>query len=183
MCGHLECPGYSFKCASGSCISSQLVCNGKTECFDGSDEAPLLCNTTGGPPVPMTNNPPVEQIGCALPLGEERPILKDVHGNVLTPPIVRGTVKFYCKSGYFREGPESSHCANRKWSVHVVPKCVSEYRPSTTLTELCDLYQSVFYTVRVLRRFARLCRLLEGSTAGLLYNAHVCAQWSEGGLF
>lgn len=129
LCGHLECPGYSFKCASGSCISSQLVCNGKADCFDGTDEAPLLCNTTAGPPVPMANNPPVEQLGCALPLGEERPILKDVHGNVLTPPIVRGTVKFYCKSGYFREGPESSHCANRKWSVHVVPKCVSEYRP------------------------------------------------------
>ncbi|KAH8417261.1 hypothetical protein KR222_007248, partial [Zaprionus bogoriensis] len=124
LCGHLECPDYSFKCATGSCISSQLVCNGKADCFDGSDEAPLLCNTTAGPVVPVTSNPLSEQIGCPLPSGDERPILKDHHGNVLTPPIIRGTVKFSCNSGYFREGPESSHCANRKWSVHVVPKCV-----------------------------------------------------------
>ncbi|KAM8705592.1 hypothetical protein ACLKA7_009969 [Drosophila subpalustris] len=125
LCGHLECPGYSFKCASGSCISSQLICNGKNDCFDGTDEAPLLCNTTSvAKKDPSDPLPQPDQVGCPLPFGDERPIITDLRGNVLTPPIVRATVKFACNSGYFLEGGESSHCANRKWSLPVVPKCV-----------------------------------------------------------
>lgn len=170
MCGHLECPGYSFQCASGSCISSLLMCNGKVDCFDGSDEAPLLCNTTEGPQVTVTSNPPVEQIGCALPLGDERPILEDTHGNELKPPIIRGTVKFSCKSGYFREGPESSYCVNRMWSVHKVPRCVSEYRRCLTERAALNLFPK---SIRVLRFIARLIGALEGSAARLLDDAHV----------
>ncbi|XP_030565141.1 modular serine protease [Drosophila novamexicana] len=123
MCGHIECPGYAFKCASGGCISNQLTCNGKTDCFDGSDEAPLLCNTTGKPSEqPLVE--PTDQLGCPLPFGDEQPILKDHHGTYLTPPIIRATVYFSCNPGYVLEGAESSHCANRKWSLPIVPKCV-----------------------------------------------------------
>ncbi|EDV93709.1 modular serine protease [Drosophila grimshawi] len=124
LCGHLDCPGYSFKCANGACISKTLACNGKNDCFDGTDEAPLLCNTTSRPekdiPLPESR----DQLGCPLPYIEERPILKDRSGTILQPPIVRATVYFSCHPGHFLEGPESSHCANRQWSLHIVPKCV-----------------------------------------------------------
>lgn len=30
LCGHMECPAYSFKCGTGGCISGSLSCNGKT---------------------------------------------------------------------------------------------------------------------------------------------------------
>ncbi|ALC45275.1 modSP, partial [Drosophila busckii] len=124
LCAHMECPGYSFKCASGSCIASQLVCNNASDCFDGSDEAPLLCNTTGVSTQPTIKDTPIDQIGCPLPLGEERPIVKDRDQRLITPPIIRGTVYFHCNPGYFLQGPESSHCANRKWGSPIVPKCV-----------------------------------------------------------
>ncbi|XP_062122287.1 modular serine protease [Drosophila sulfurigaster albostrigata] len=126
MCGHQECPGYSFKCASGSCISNQLVCDGKINCFDGSDEAPLLCNTTAAtaPKLPSIPASQPAHLGCPLPDDDERPILTNGQGQVLTPPIFRQTVKFRCNRGYFLEGEETGYCANGRWSLPVVPKCV-----------------------------------------------------------
>jgi hypothetical protein len=36
-------PQDEFKCRDGGIIASSLVCNGKKECKDGSDESALLC--------------------------------------------------------------------------------------------------------------------------------------------
>lgn len=175
LCGHLECPGYSFQCASGSCISKQLVCNGKADCFDGTDEAPLLCNTTTDPLVVTTSHPLVVQTGCPLPT-EERPILTNIHGNQLTPPITRGTVKFSCNQGFFLVGSTSSVCSNRQWSVQV-PKCVSEYRSHDLGAGISDLITVI--SPRILRLLASLDGPLEGSAAWLLDDAHVRAKWPE----
>ena len=125
LCGHIECPGYAFKCASGGCISSQLTCNGKSDCFDGSDEAPLLCNTTSSP-TQTTIVIQTDQLGCPLPFGDELPILKDQHGTYLKPPVIKATVYFSCNPGFALVGAETSRCANRQWSLPVVPKCVSK---------------------------------------------------------
>ncbi|MBN3311182.1 LRP4 protein, partial [Amia calva] len=37
-CGSLKCPDHQFQCGSGECMKTSLVCNGISNCPDGSDE-------------------------------------------------------------------------------------------------------------------------------------------------
>ncbi|KAH8306107.1 hypothetical protein KR018_001663 [Drosophila ironensis] len=132
LCGHMECPGYSFQCGTGGCISGSEICNGKNDCFDGSDEAPKLCNTTETRPRPATNGPTgatvisQSQGPCPLPPGDERPIVMDRNNRLLTEPIPRGAVSFSCpaNSGYYLEGELHGQCTKSGWSPPEVPKCV-----------------------------------------------------------
>lgn len=38
-----RCPGLAFRCDYGACISKNLKCDGKNDCFDGSDENAFVC--------------------------------------------------------------------------------------------------------------------------------------------
>lgn len=38
-----RCPANQFKCANGHCISKNVVCDGRLDCMDGSDEYPNMC--------------------------------------------------------------------------------------------------------------------------------------------
>lgn len=38
-----DCPFEQFKCSNGQCIIKDLVCNGKYDCDDESDESPYKC--------------------------------------------------------------------------------------------------------------------------------------------
>ena len=42
-CRYLACPQGWFQCKSGACIPSILTCDGKAQCFDGSDENNTAC--------------------------------------------------------------------------------------------------------------------------------------------
>lgn len=35
-----RCPSHLYQCGSGECVDPRLVCNGFTNCIDGSDEGP-----------------------------------------------------------------------------------------------------------------------------------------------
>ena len=37
------CKEYEFTCDNLLCINASQVCNGKSDCWDGSDEAGTLC--------------------------------------------------------------------------------------------------------------------------------------------
>jgi hypothetical protein len=42
-----QCEEDQFKCnSSGSCVSMNLICDGKKDCPDGSDEADEICGRT-----------------------------------------------------------------------------------------------------------------------------------------
>ncbi|PAV88544.1 hypothetical protein WR25_10862 [Diploscapter pachys] len=61
-----ECKDGTFRCAFGDCISDLLVCNGQTDCSDGSDEWQSACNTTQGRENSLNNNPDTTEVTDAL---------------------------------------------------------------------------------------------------------------------
>ena len=38
-----KCEVFEKTCDNGTCIGQWLLCNGKNDCLDGSDEYPSLC--------------------------------------------------------------------------------------------------------------------------------------------
>ena len=34
----IDCPDDHFQCSDGGCIQSDLICDGKSDCYDNSDE-------------------------------------------------------------------------------------------------------------------------------------------------
>lgn len=42
-CAAQHCPTYAFRCGNGACISGKKKCDSRIDCYDGSDENPMLC--------------------------------------------------------------------------------------------------------------------------------------------
>ncbi|XP_015706501.1 low-density lipoprotein receptor-like [Coturnix japonica] len=57
------CDPEQFRCGDGSCISATWVCDGGTECRDGSDEEPEMCRS-----LPC----PLQHFDCGVSVGRQR---------------------------------------------------------------------------------------------------------------
>ncbi|XP_019756897.1 chymotrypsin-like elastase family member 2B [Dendroctonus ponderosae] len=44
LCAHIQCQKNFFQCKTRQCIDSSRLCNGFRDCWDGSDESPLICS-------------------------------------------------------------------------------------------------------------------------------------------
>jgi hypothetical protein len=43
VCLYSDCPISMFRCSDGTCVFHELVCDGRFDCSDGSDETIATC--------------------------------------------------------------------------------------------------------------------------------------------
>ncbi|XP_028835739.1 low-density lipoprotein receptor-related protein 2 isoform X2 [Denticeps clupeoides] len=123
-CGQKKCPPHSFQCVSGECVDPVLVCNGVTNCIDGTDEGSGClssnCSSRSWPRCEHSCFSTPHGARCVCPVGFKLQVnglsCEDVDECESNPTLcshnclnTRGSFLCICHSGYILE-PDGRTC-------------------------------------------------------------------------
>ncbi|CAJ1071213.1 low-density lipoprotein receptor-related protein 2-like isoform X1 [Xyrichtys novacula] len=127
QCGQKQCPSHLYQCGSGECLDPRLVCNGLTNCADGSDEGPgcakYNCSSFSAPRCDhrCVSTPNGLRCFCAagFVLHTNAVLCVDIDECSLTPYIckhtclnTRGSYSCHCHPGFYLE-PDDKSCKTK----------------------------------------------------------------------
>ncbi|XP_034047695.1 low-density lipoprotein receptor-related protein 2-like [Thalassophryne amazonica] len=127
-CKKMKCPPHLYSCGSGECVNPTLVCNGVSNCVDGSDEGvgctQSNCSSLSAPQCEDTcvSTPNGPRCSCAagFRLQSNRVSCEDVDECNETPLQVckhicinsRGSYTCFCHLGFYLE-PDNKSCKTK----------------------------------------------------------------------